>query len=177
MLRQLQSIVTGRRKKGQPAYRRIQTPPPARIVLTDASLHAMRECIMPEIIAGHEGIAYLLGQTNGVTTVIVGAIRPESRTTRGSFNVSSVAMAHIVRKATDAGLQVAGQIHSHPEDAFHSGGDEDGARIAYAGYVSIVVPEYGRHLPDLVGAAMYFYRDHIFEELRMSAIRITNGKF
>lgn len=170
-------MVTGRRKKEKPAYRPICSLPPARVVLTDASLLSMRECIMPEIVAGHEGIAYLLGQTNGVTTVIVGATRPESITTRGSFTVSSVAMARIVRQANDAGLQVAGQIHSHPEDAFHSGGDEDGARISYDGYVSIVVPDYGRLLPSLAGAAVYFYRDHVFEELRTRAIRITNGKF
>ena len=81
------------------------------------------------------------GLSNRATIVVVADMRPEARTMPASFNVSSVAMARVVRAASDAGLQVVGQIHTHPDRAFHSGGDEDGARIVYGGCVSIVVPE------------------------------------
>jgi proteasome lid subunit RPN8/RPN11 len=145
--------------------------------MTEASVLAMRDCMAQEIARGHEGIAYLFGQTNGATTVVVGAIRPEARTTVGSFNVTSVAMARVVRAATDAGLQVIGQIHTHPGQAYHSDGDEDGARIVYDGYVSIVVPEYGRRLPSLNGAAIYFYRGEAFSEMSGKAVKIINGMF
>ena len=105
---------------------------------------------------------YTSGQTNGATTVVVGAMRPVARTTVGSFSVTSIAMAALVRAATDSGLQVIGQIHTHPGDAYHSDGDEDGAWIVYDGYVSIVVPEYGRRFL-LDGAAIYFYRSEAFQ--------------
>ena len=130
-----------------------------------------------EIEIGFEGIAYLFGMTNGATTLVIGAMRPEARTTPGSFDVSPVAMARVVRKANDAGLQVVGQIHTHPRQAFHSGGDEDGARIAYDGYVSIVVPDYGRHLPALTAAAAYFFRSGAFLQIGRKALTVVNGSF
>ena len=177
MFKQLRTFLTTLGKESPPAYRPVSSPPPRRLVITEASVLAMRDCMAPEIAQGHEGIAYLFGQTNGAITVVVGAIRPESRTTSGSFSVSSVAMARVVRKATDAGLQVIGQIHTHPGQAYHSDGDEDGARIAYDGYVSIVVPNYGRQLPSLAGAAIYFYRNEAFSELRGKAVKLITGKF
>jgi proteasome lid subunit RPN8/RPN11 len=112
----------------------------------------------PEIEKGHEGIAYLLGHSDGTNTLTVAAIRPHARTTQGSFAVGSLAMACVVRSAVDCGLQLVGQVHTHPGRAYHSGGDEDGARIAYSGYVSIVLPDYGRRLPRLDGAATYMFR-------------------
>ncbi len=177
MLKQFRKLLRTRTKPAPATYRPVNRPAPRALVMTEASVVAMRVCISTEITLGHEGIAYLLGQTNGSTTIVVSAIRPESRTARGSFEVSSVAMARIVRKATDAGLQIVGQIHTHPKLAFHSDGDVEGARIAYDGYISIVVPEYGRLLPSLAGAAVYFHRDGVFAELSASAVRVISGAF
>lgn len=145
--------------------------------MTESAVNVMRSCMAPEIDLGHEGIAYLLGLTNGISTVVVDAIRPESHTTIGSFSVSSVAMARVVRAASNAGLQVVGQIHTHPRAAFHSDGDDDGARIAYDGYISIVVPNYGRDLPSFRGAAVYFYRNNNFSPLGAKSLKIIDGAF
>lgn len=106
----------------------------------------------------HEGVAYLLGQTDGNTTIAVAAIRPEATTTPGSFDVTSPAMARLVRTATEIGLQVVGQVHTHPGLAYHSEGDNEGARIAYTGFVSIVIPHYGKHLPALDGIAAFAFK-------------------
>lgn len=173
----INSILRLGKRKAAPAYREINTRPPCRVIFTESCLNGMRSCMAPEIELGHEGIAYLLGLTNGDSTVIVAAIRPESHTTVGSFNVSSVAMARVVRTANNVGLQVVGQVHTHPGSAYHSGGDDDGARIAYDGYVSIVVPDYGRELPSLRGAAVYSYRHHKFSRLGAKALKITDGAF
>ena len=177
MLKQLRTFLTGLRKEAAPAYRPFNKVPPRRLIITEASVLAMRDCMAQEIARGHEGIAYLFGLTNGATTIVVGATRPETRTTIGSFNVTSVAMARVVRAATDSGLQFIGQIHTHPGQAYHSDGDEDGARIVYDGYVSMVVPEYGRRLPSLDGSAIYFYHGQAFSELSGKAVKIINGKF
>jgi proteasome lid subunit RPN8/RPN11 len=66
-------------------------------------------------------------------------------------------MAACVGAAGRYELQVVGQIHSHPQDAYHSDGDVEGARIRYPGYVSIVLPNYGGLLPSLRGAAVYIW--------------------
>jgi proteasome lid subunit RPN8/RPN11 len=177
MLKRLRTAVNSLRKRSASAYRPAATLPQPQLIITESALHAMKENLAPEIAKGHEGIAYLFGQTDGETTIVIGAIRPQALTTRGSFDVPSVAMTKVVRKANDTGLQVVGQIHTHPGQAYHSDGDIDGARIAYNGFISIVVPDYGRHLPSLVGAAAYFYRSKAFLKLQVSAITVTNGRF
>lgn len=173
----INTILRFGKRKSAPAYREVSAPPPCRIIMTESSVNAMQSCMAPEIDLGHEGIAYLLGLTNGVSTVVVGAIRPDSHTTIGSFGVSSVSMARVVRAATNVGLQVVGQIHTHPRSAFHSDGDDDGARIAYDGYISIVVPNYGRDLPSFRGAAVYFYRNNNFSPLGAKSLKIIDGAF
>lgn len=133
-------------------------PPPQRLVVSQACIDALAACLAPEIRDGQEGITYLLGQSDGTTTVAVAAIRPEAQVTRGSFVVGAPAMAKVVRAAVDHGLQVVGQVHTHPGDAYHSEGDDAGARIAFTGYTSVVLPDYGRHLPALTRSATYFFQ-------------------
>ena len=142
--------------KGKRAFRGHGVEVP-RLILTEASLVALRSCMNPEIRKGEEAIAYLLGRASADQTLIVSATRPVAHTTPGSFTVTEVAMAKVVRCAAEAGLHVAGQAHTHPHEAFHSRGDDEGARIAYDGYVSIVFPDYGKHLPALDGFAAYVY--------------------
>ena len=150
---------------------------PPRLILTEPSVGALRSCMEPEIKQGKEGIVYLLGQSDGTTTLIVSAIRPQAQTTQGSFFVSSLAMAQTVRAAADFGLQVAGQAHTHPGQAYHSEGDEKGAHIAYDGYVSLVFPDYGRHLPELEGAAAYLFRaSHGFMPIDPGRVAIIPGR-
>ena len=152
-------------------------PPPPRLVISQACIDAFAACLGPEIRSRQEGIAYLLGQSDGTTTVALAAIRPEAQVTRGSFVVGAPAMAKVVRAAVDRGLQVVGQVHTHPGDAYHSDGDDDGSRIAFTGYASIVLPDYGRYLPALTRAASYFYRaGKGFVALDRSCVIIVPGR-
>ena len=165
MFKQLRTYLAHLRKGPIPAYRPINRASACRLVMTEASVSAIRDCLASEIAKGHEGISYLFGLTNGATTIVVGqpvptrGRRPEVLTLRLSPWRASYGAA------TDAGLQIIGQIHTHPGKAYHSDGDNAGARIAYDGYVSIVVPEYGRRLPSLGGAAIYFYRGGAFSAI------------
>lgn len=142
--------------RSEPSYRP-GPPPPPRFVLAESCVAALSECMEHEIRRGHEGIAYVLGQTDGTVTLAISAVRPEATTTRGSFFVSALAMARVVRAATRTGLQVVGQVHTHPGEAYHSDGDVEGARIIYRGFVSVVLPDYGRRLPTLDEAAVYMF--------------------
>lgn len=147
-----------------------------RLILTQPSVVALRFCMEPEIKKGREGITYLLGQNCGMTTLVVSVMRPRARRTWGSFKVSSVAMARIVRKSANLGLHLVGQAHTHPKNAYHSKGDEEGARIAYTGYVSIVFPDYGRRLPALDGMAAYMFgSDESFARIDNERIIVVQG--
>lgn len=159
----------------KPSFR--PAPPAApRLILTEACVNALCECLGPEIRAGREGIAYLAGRSDSVTTLAIAAMRPEAHTTEGSFHVSTAAMARIVRAAATRGLQVVGQVHTHPREAFHSGGDEEGAKIAYSGYVSLVLPDYGRHLPAFSQAALFMFRNGAFIEINPSDFGVLAGR-
>ena len=148
-----------------------------RLILSEAVLDSLHTCLSLEIKRKHEGIAYLLGKTDGNTTRVIATIRPKAKTTPGSFNVDLIAMARVVRAAADRSLQVVGQAHTHPGLAFHSQGDITGTRIAYSGFVSIVIPNYGRLLPSLEGAAFFYYRGGLgFSELNPSNITIAPGR-
>ena len=130
-----------------------------KIIITKGCLSAIRQCLAKDIARRHEGVAYLIGQVTEDRTIAVAAICPKDRTTYGSFSVTSKDMAHVIRTANKLSLQVVGQVHSHPRDAFHSDGDEDGANIAYKGYVSIVLPQYGKKLPSLDAAAFFLFNE------------------
>ncbi len=148
-----------------------------RLILSDSVLASLHTCLSQKIKQKHEGIAYLLGKTDGSTTRVIATIRPKAKTTPGSFDVDLIAMARVVRAAADRGLQVVGQAHTHPRLAFHSPGDVSGTRIAYSGFVSIVIPHYGRLLPSLEGAAFFYYRDGLgFLELNQDNIEIISGR-
>jgi hypothetical protein len=161
--------------KRQPRFRVLHDAPEPKVLMIEQCLPALRACLSPEIVRQHEGIVYLYGQTNGTSTLIVGVFRPKAHTTPGSFEVSSIAMASVVETVCDLGLQVVGQLHSHPTLAAHSEGDEDGTRIAYDGFVSIVLPNYARDLPSLDGMALYMFRRGMFEELDYDAFSIIPG--
>lgn len=146
------------------------------IVITEECLSGIQGAIAPEAKIGHEGVAYLLGRTDGMVTVATTAIRPEAQTSQGSFEVDQRSMARVVRTAADLHLQVVGQVHTHPRIAFHSDGDSEGARIAYSGYVSIVLPNCGRELPSLKEAAFYMFSGGKgFKQLSSDSFTIVPG--
>jgi proteasome lid subunit RPN8/RPN11 len=138
-------------------YTRSAEPSRPKLLLTQACLEGLQVCLAPEMHKSHEGIAYLLGRTDGAITLAVTAFRPDAKTTPGSFVVELRAMARGVRAAANLGLQVVAQVHTHPSMAYHSDGDIEGARIRYLGYGSIVLPNYGRSLPRLDDAAVYIF--------------------
>ena len=148
-----------------------------RLVLTQASLIGLRSAMEPKTRKNEEAIAYLLGKSTASETLIVSVVRPVANTTPGSFSVTAAAMATVVRCAVNAGLQVAGQAHTHPGKAYHSQGDDEGARIAYDGYVSLVFPNYGKDLPSLTGAAAYMYETNQgFVPIEVSRITVVPGQ-
>ena len=154
-------------------YRRIDVEKPFEFLLTESCVQSICKCIEPFTKKKHEGIAYIYGRTDGNITIAVGAIRPQARTTPGSFSVSVVEMARLVKEIRRCGLQLICQLHTHPGAAYHSEGDVEGLKLICSGYVSIVLPNYGIGLPSFNGAAFYYYKKGVgFCELNSEYIKI-----
>ena len=113
----------------------------------------------------HEGIVYFVGLTTGTTTLALSVTLPKATTTPGSVDVSALEVGKVVRATAMAGLQVVGQLHTHPGDAYHSEGDLTGMQIRYPGYFSIVVPEYGAHLPSFQQAHILMWTAGGFKDV------------
>ncbi|MCX6543517.1 MAG: Mov34/MPN/PAD-1 family protein [Acidobacteria bacterium] len=93
----------------------------------------------------HEGVAYWAGRRIGHECVITTCIAPATRTTYASFDTSAHTNARVVMYLTRAGLQLLGQVHSHPGRLVdHSDGDDERAIMPYHGFVSVVVPHFAR---------------------------------
>ncbi len=132
-----------------------------KIIMTRTCLDALTEALRPSLERRHEGVAYLLGRTDGIVTLATTVFAPAARTTSGSFHVDARSMAVCMQAAGAHELQIVAQVHTHPGQAYHSDGDVDGARIRYPGYASIVIPDYGVHLPQLDGIAAYLWREGV----------------
>lgn len=167
MFEWMKRLRRGQRKLIQPLKSR-------RLVLTSSCIEAIEYCLKDFVIKRHEGICYIYGVVGEEVTLAVSAMKPEAKTTYGSFFVSAKSMTRVVRAGANNCLQVVGQVHTHPQQAFHSAGDIEGALTAYDGYVSIVLPDYGRELPSFKGGVFFVYvKGRGFIELPASKVKVV----
>ncbi len=122
--------------------------------------------IAPSTKQGLESIVYFLGLTTGDSTLAVDSIAPVSIATPTSVDVEAHELGKVIRIAADSDLQVVGQLHTHPDKAYHSQGDLRGMRIRHPGYFSIVVQEYGARLPSLENAHVLMWGDAGFRDVK-----------
>src|SRR5690606_30998737 len=65
------------------------------------------------------------------------------------------------------------QVHSHPGEAYHSGGDDAHAAAFHDGLLSIVAPAYALGVELPTDCAVYVYRNGDFEQASESQIAAT----
>ena len=93
----------------------------------------------------HEGVVYWAGRRFGARSIVTTCIAPAATTTPHSFETSSFTNARVVAHLASSDLELLGQVHSHPAATVdHSHGDDERALMPYEGFLSIVVPYYGR---------------------------------
>ena len=164
MLRQFWTALTR-------SFRRIPPPHPNfTIVMTTQCRDQLTEQLLGSVHQGHEGIVYFVGLTTGSTTLALSAMTPTVSATPGSVDVSASDLGKVIRFAALSGLQVVGQLHTHPCGAYHSDGDLEGMRIRHPGYCSIVVPNYGAQLPSLQDAHTLMWTGDSFREVEQPII-------
>jgi hypothetical protein len=60
----------------------------------------------------------------------------------------------LVRRLRERDEKLVAQVHSHGGSAFHSSGDDERAASFYPGYLSVVVPQFGRGVHGLEDCAV-----------------------
>ena len=168
MIKKLWSMVA------RPRHNPARPALPLAVVMTTQCRDQMVEQLSQDIHREHEGIIYFIGLTTGTTSVALSGVFPQAVSTPGSFNVPTSEMRKVVRAATESGLQVVGQLHTHPGQAYHSDGDLKGMRNRYPGYFSIVVPKYGGYLPSFHQAHTLMWTEIGFQEIKLP-IKMFNG--
>ena len=147
-------------------FHRIPQPAPRlAVVMTMQCRDQLTDQLQGSLKMGHEGIVYFVGLTTGTTTLALSAMVPKVSATPGSVDVSAPELGKVIRFAALSGLQVVGQLHTHPCGAFHSDGDLEGMRIRYPGYCSIVVPDYGAALPSFRDSHILMWTQDGFREV------------
>jgi proteasome lid subunit RPN8/RPN11 len=115
----------------------------------------------------HEGVAYWAGKRLASDAIVTTCIAPLANTSYGSFETSAATNARVVMYLAKVGLELLGQVHSHPGPFIdHSEGDDERALMPYEGFFSIVVPYYSRAgMRPLTKCGVHVFRRGFFQRL------------
>jgi hypothetical protein len=110
---------------------------------------------------GHEGVVLWAGRFAPTGFRVSKAIIPAQRTGRLFYRISTAETFRILELVSNENLVIPIQIHSHPEEAFHSEVDDEDAFIRQENAISIVVPHFANFPVDefLLNARFYRLRE------------------
>lgn len=91
-------------------------------------------------ISRQECVVLWLGRRQSDYIEVTGVICPMQRAKADMFQIPPTSMREIMGRLRENRLMIAAQVHSHPEQAFHSRADDTWAIIRHVGAVSIVIP-------------------------------------
>jgi hypothetical protein len=120
----------------------------------------------------HEGIVYWGGIESPRGSCAVTAVSPTASTTWGSFRTELQANVDLIDALAQLELTLVAQVHSHPGRwVDHSDGDDTGAIVRFAGFWSLVVPEFAKNgMRPLSGVGVHLFADGAFRRLKPDAL-------
>ena len=89
-----------------------------------------------------ERVVLWLGRRHEATIQICEVFLPMQETSADYFRIPAKSMSDIFAKLRAGRLMIAAQVHTHPNEAFHSAADDHWAIVRHRGAVSIVVPDF-----------------------------------
>lgn len=69
---------------------------------------------------------------------------PQYEASSDYFHIGRPAMARLMEHLRIRELMIGAQLHTHPEEAFHSSADDRWAIVRHVGALSVVLPDFGR---------------------------------
>jgi proteasome lid subunit RPN8/RPN11 len=89
---------------------------------------------------GRECVLLWLGRREAGVQRVIEVYRPTQKASSDYFEIPRNGMTELMDRMRAQGLYVASQVHSHPEEAFHSRADDRWAIVRHCGALSIVLP-------------------------------------
>lgn len=122
-----------------------------------------------------EGLVFWSGVLNADNANIKTVICPKNISTSISARLDNEGMEYIRNVLKKNNEFLFAQVHSHPGIAFHSDDDCNEAISYKKGFISIVVPDYGRDMDGLNTCAIFEYVGNgVWNEL---STKIVNERF
>jgi hypothetical protein len=108
---------------------------------------------------GVEGILLWAGVWGiGGEELITTLILPDQENTYGRAVITRAGLLRVSEIVREKDLFIMAQVHTHPRQAFHSSGDDEGAIGYYRGFLSLVIPSFAAGDPELYRCAAYRYQ-------------------
>jgi hypothetical protein len=108
--------------------------------------------------AGHEGVVLWLGKLEQAACTISEPLIPAQETGSLFYRISEDETFRILEIVATKGLTVPIQVHSHPQEAFHSWADDERAFVRHENAISIVMPDFARFPDEDFVLRSRFYR-------------------
>lgn len=91
-----------------------------------------------------EGVVLWLGKRNAQYSTVTHVYQPIHRAAADFFRIPKEGMANLMQYMDTHEVSVIAQVHSHPQEAFHSRADDEWAIVRHLGALSIVLPDFAR---------------------------------
>jgi hypothetical protein len=117
-----------------------------------------------------EALLFWGGILSASAAQVTGVYLPGHRPDGAHAALSKEESRWLVRQLHGRDEKLIAQIHSHPGEAYHSDGDDAGAASFHIGFLSIVVPQYGRGVACLSECAIFEFDGTRFTELKAGDI-------
>ncbi|WP_070267949.1 Mov34/MPN/PAD-1 family protein [Duganella sp. HH101] len=111
-----------------------------KITIPQAELQQTLELLQEGGRVGCETVVFWVGKDNQISEVF----RPEQNVRADMFHLPPAAMRNLMAYLRQNRKKILAQIHSHPNEAFHSRADDQWAVIRHQGALSFVLPEFAR---------------------------------
>ncbi len=109
--------------------------------------HIVAETIKQLRQGGHaqtERVALWLARKTDSHVLVHESYEPQYDALSDHFHIGRPAMARLMEHLRIRELMIGAQLHTHPEEAFHSLADDRWAIVRHVGALSIVLPDFGR---------------------------------
>lgn len=119
---------------------------------------------------GYELFLIWLGRPGDLAIQISEVVAPAQTMTHVSLgchvHIDGNALFSVSQAAAAKGYWVCAQVHSHPEEAFHSGIDDARPIVSLPGSLSLVVPDFAEEPVNLAKCALFrMLEDGTWEEI------------
>lgn len=123
-----------------------------------------------------ERVLLWLGKRKGEGIRVTEIFVPHQVANYDFFSIPPTSMRALLQHLREKSLMVAAQVHSHPEEAFHSQADDRWAIVRHEGALSIVLPYFARKssVENFLETSATFALSAQNEWRRVSSARLTN---